>query len=194
MAAALSNNGYDYKNSTANGCFFNLGARLARYLDNQTYAEWAEKTWDWVGGIGLMDDNYSTYDGRHIQYNSIDINGAQFSYNSAVFWLRCCAYVLFLRSAPEVRYGHVELQGLRSPLDGVDDTGNAFHRGQDLAAPKEVGSRCGKPMHGWAERQNPRVHVGIRRLQRNGGGWPDYERVQFRLFSVPRDLNEPRDQ
>ncbi|AEO57010.1 glycoside hydrolase family 76 protein [Thermothelomyces thermophilus ATCC 42464] len=83
----LSNNGYDYKNSIANGCFFNLGARLARYTGNKTYAEWAEKTWDWVRGVGYMDDQYNIYDGGHVQHNCTDINRAQFSYNNAVYLL-----------------------------------------------------------------------------------------------------------
>ncbi|OTB01151.1 glycoside hydrolase family 76 protein [Hypoxylon sp. CI-4A] len=83
----FSNNGYDYKNSIANGCFFNLGARLARYLDNQTYADWAEKTWDWVNTVGLMDSEYRIYDGAHVETNCTDINKAQFSYNNAVYIL-----------------------------------------------------------------------------------------------------------
>jgi hypothetical protein len=71
----------------ANGCFFNLGARLARYTGNQTYADWAEKTWDWMRGTGLMDNDYNIYDGGHVQNNCTDINRAQFSYNNAVFLL-----------------------------------------------------------------------------------------------------------
>jgi mannan endo-1,6-alpha-mannosidase len=83
----FSNNGYNYKNSIANGCFFNLGARLARYLDNQTYADHAERTWDWVRSVGFIDDEYNIYDGAHVTTNCTDINRAQFSYNSAVFLL-----------------------------------------------------------------------------------------------------------
>jgi mannan endo-1,6-alpha-mannosidase len=83
----LSNNGYNYKNSIANGCFFNLGARLARYTNNETYAMWAEKTWDWVTGVGLMDAQYNIYDGAHVETNCTDINKAQFSYNNAVYLL-----------------------------------------------------------------------------------------------------------
>ncbi|KAK4240993.1 glycoside hydrolase [Achaetomium macrosporum] len=81
------NNGYNYKNSIANGVFFNIGARLARYTGNTTYADWAEKTWSWVRGVGLMDDNYNIYDGGHVEYNCTDINKAQFSYNNAVYLL-----------------------------------------------------------------------------------------------------------
>jgi mannan endo-1,6-alpha-mannosidase len=82
-----SNNGYNYKNSIANGCFFNLGARLARYTGNQSYADWAETTWEWVRGVGFMDDSYNIYDGGHVEKNCTDINRAQFSYNNAVYLL-----------------------------------------------------------------------------------------------------------
>ncbi|KAM0347708.1 hypothetical protein ACHAPU_004723 [Fusarium lateritium] len=81
-----TNNGYDYKNSIANGCFFNLGARLARYTGNKTYSDWAEKTWDWIEGVGFLDpQTYKVYDGAHVGTNCTDINKAQFSYNSGVF-------------------------------------------------------------------------------------------------------------
>ncbi|CAK7565464.1 MAG: hypothetical protein SEPTF4163_003381 [Sporothrix epigloea] len=88
----LANSGYNYKNSIANGCFFNIGARLARYTENQTYADWAERTWDWIEGVGFMDQDYSIYDGAHVETNCTDINKAQFSYNSAV-WLLGAAYM-----------------------------------------------------------------------------------------------------
>jgi mannan endo-1,6-alpha-mannosidase len=80
-----SNVGWDYKNAIANGCFFNLAARLARYTDNATYAQSAVETWDWVTGVGLIDREYNVYDGGHIQFNCSDINRAQFSYNAAIF-------------------------------------------------------------------------------------------------------------
>ncbi|KAK1991785.1 family 76 glycosyl hydrolase [Colletotrichum falcatum] len=83
----FSNNGYNYKNSIANGCFFNIGARLARYTKNQTYADWAEKTWDWMNSVGFMDANYNIYDGGHVEQNCTDINKAQFSYNNGVYLL-----------------------------------------------------------------------------------------------------------
>lgn len=72
----------------ANGCFFNIGARLARYTKNTTYSDWAEKTWDWVQSVGLMSsDNDAIYDGAHVQTNCTDINKAEFSYNNAVYTL-----------------------------------------------------------------------------------------------------------
>ncbi|KAK3934738.1 putative dfg5 protein [Diplogelasinospora grovesii] len=81
----LSNNGYDYKNGIANGILFNMGARLARYTNNETYAQWAIKTWDWTSSVGYIDDQYNIYDGAHVEKNCTDINKAQFSYTAAVF-------------------------------------------------------------------------------------------------------------
>ena len=78
------NIGYDYKNSIANGIFFNLGARLARYTNNMTYSDYAEKTWDWMSGVGLMDNEINVYDGAHVQTNCTDVFKAQFSYNAGV--------------------------------------------------------------------------------------------------------------
>lgn len=80
-------NGYDYKNSIANGCYFNIGARLARYTGNDTYAKLAVRSFDWVRSVGLMDADYKVYDGAHIGTNCTDINKVQFSYNVAVFLL-----------------------------------------------------------------------------------------------------------
>ncbi|EFX03582.1 putative dfg5 protein [Grosmannia clavigera kw1407] len=81
----FANTGYDYKNSIANGIFFNLGARLARYTGNDSYAQTATETWDWVQGVGLMSAEYDIYDGGHVEKNCTDISKAQFSYNAAVF-------------------------------------------------------------------------------------------------------------
>lgn len=78
---------YDYKNSIANGCFFNLGARLARYLNNDTCQDWAEKTWDWMAGVGYISDDWRIFDGAHVQQNCTEIVKAQFVYNNAVLLL-----------------------------------------------------------------------------------------------------------
>jgi len=47
------NNGYDYKNSISNGCFFHLAARLARYTGNNTYLTIAERSYEWMSSIGI---------------------------------------------------------------------------------------------------------------------------------------------
>ncbi|KAH6847512.1 glycosyl hydrolase family 76-domain-containing protein [Chaetomium sp. MPI-CAGE-AT-0009] len=44
----LINEGYHMKATLPNAVFLNLGARLSRYTGNQSYAEWADKTWEWL--------------------------------------------------------------------------------------------------------------------------------------------------
>jgi mannan endo-1,6-alpha-mannosidase len=82
------NNGFMYKNSISNGCFFNVAARLARYTGNATYAEWATKVWDWQESVGLIREDGSVRDGVHVDpeldtCQSMDPN--QWSYNAGIF-------------------------------------------------------------------------------------------------------------
>ncbi|KAG7138537.1 Mannan endo-1 like protein [Verticillium longisporum] len=79
------NKGFDYKNTISQGCFFALAARLALYTGNSSYADWAEKTWDWTKAVGFIDDNYSVFDGAHIPTNCTNIVPYQWSYNVGVF-------------------------------------------------------------------------------------------------------------
>ncbi|KFY13731.1 hypothetical protein V492_03064 [Pseudogymnoascus sp. VKM F-4246] len=81
------NTGYDYKNSISNGCFFNIGSRLARYTGNDTYAKAAERSWDWIEKIGLIDDQFNIYDGSNDLDNCSTINHVQYSYNAGVWIL-----------------------------------------------------------------------------------------------------------
>lgn len=39
--------GYTLKNAISNGLLFQLSARLYRYTNDEQYAQWAEKIWDW---------------------------------------------------------------------------------------------------------------------------------------------------
>ncbi|KAK3299698.1 glycoside hydrolase [Chaetomium fimeti] len=80
-----TNAGYNYKNTIANACFFNLGARLARYTTNASYAEWADKTFNWLWNVQYIDhETWAVYDGGHVEHNCTDINRAQFSYNAGL--------------------------------------------------------------------------------------------------------------
>ncbi|KAL9131421.1 MAG: hypothetical protein Q9217_000635 [Psora testacea] len=79
------NNGYDYKNTISNGVFFNLASRLAMYTGNDTYAEWANKAYDWTAAVGFMTDDYHFYDGAHTTLNCTDINKVQWTYNIGVY-------------------------------------------------------------------------------------------------------------
>ena len=81
------NAGFYYKSSIANGAFFQLAARLARYTGNSTYRDWAEKSYDWMAGIGLVDGNYNVYDGADDSSNCTGIDHDQWSYNVATMLL-----------------------------------------------------------------------------------------------------------
>lgn len=81
------NKGYNYKNSISNGCFFNLAARLARYTGNDTYAQWADKTWNWMESIGLVDDKFYVYDGADTLEGCQTVNKVQFTYNAGAMLL-----------------------------------------------------------------------------------------------------------
>ncbi|KXH37277.1 glycosyl hydrolase family 76 [Colletotrichum nymphaeae SA-01] len=88
-----TNTGYDYKNTISNGCFFNIGARLARYTGNDTYARYAEQTWDWLWAVNYIDhENWRVYDGAHVPKNCTNIFKATFSYNIAVL-MQGCAFL-----------------------------------------------------------------------------------------------------
>ena len=91
--------GYNYKNSIANGCFFNIAARLARYTQNETYAQYAEKIWNWQIGTGFIDATYNVYDGAHLETNCTDINKVLFSYNAGVFMLGAAYMYNYVRSS-----------------------------------------------------------------------------------------------
>lgn len=78
------NSGYNYKNSISNACFFNIASRLARYTGNQTYADWAEKIWDWQLSSGFMNStSYAIYDGSTIPCTTL--NYLQWTYNNGIF-------------------------------------------------------------------------------------------------------------
>jgi mannan endo-1,6-alpha-mannosidase len=77
--------GFHYKNSVSNGAFFALAARLARYTGNQTYVNWAVKSWDWSRGVGLIGDNYEIFDGTDDEKNCSDVNHMQWSYGVAIY-------------------------------------------------------------------------------------------------------------
>lgn len=75
------NKGYDYKNTISNGGFFQLAARLARYTNNGTYAEWAVKSWDWMRQSVIFTDNYEIYDGAFIADNCTKPSPYRWTYN-----------------------------------------------------------------------------------------------------------------
>jgi mannan endo-1,6-alpha-mannosidase len=84
------NNGFGYKNTISNGCFFNIATRLARYTGNSTYGDWAKKVIDWQTSMDLITDKGEVKDGVHIgdgDCSNKDPN--EWSYNSAIFLSGC---------------------------------------------------------------------------------------------------------
>ncbi|RYN19637.1 Mannan endo-1,6-alpha-mannosidase [Alternaria arborescens] len=62
-------NGWTYKNTASNGGLFHLGARLAMYTKNDTYARWAEKAFDWMAQSPILPGDGQVYDGTSITTN-----------------------------------------------------------------------------------------------------------------------------
>ena len=95
---AYQSNGYNYKNSIANGCFFNIASRLAAYTGNASYAANAESTWDWMRSVGFIDENYYVYDGANTQTNCTPIVRQQYSYNAGIFLLGAATMYKYVSS------------------------------------------------------------------------------------------------
>ncbi|KAJ5642463.1 Mannan endo-1-6-alpha-mannosidase DCW1 [Penicillium lividum] len=79
------NAGYNYKNTIANGCFFDIAARLARYTGNETYAEWAAKSWNWAKSVKLITDDYQVYDGTTDASNCTSYDRTRWSYTAGIY-------------------------------------------------------------------------------------------------------------
>ncbi|ROW09087.1 hypothetical protein VMCG_02950 [Cytospora schulzeri] len=82
------NSGYNYKNSIANGCFFNIAARLARFTGNQTYADWAQRVFEWEQGVNLITPDYRVYDGVSTDGNNnctAKTDTIQWTYNAGIY-------------------------------------------------------------------------------------------------------------
>lgn len=90
-------NGYTYKNSISNGCFFNIGARLALYTKNETYAKYATQSWEWMSSVGFLDKDYNIYDGADVGDNCTEINRVPFSYNAGIFLLGAATMYNYVR-------------------------------------------------------------------------------------------------
>ncbi|KZF20773.1 glycoside hydrolase family 76 protein [Xylona heveae TC161] len=81
------NNGYNYKNTISNGCFFNLASRLAKYTGNKTYSDWAAKSWDWSYSVQLISSDYHFFDGTDDTINCSRVDHLQWTYNAGVYLL-----------------------------------------------------------------------------------------------------------
>ncbi|KAF5018426.1 hypothetical protein F66182_9600 [Fusarium sp. NRRL 66182] len=122
------NNGYDYKNSISQACFFALGARLALFTGNDSYADWAERTWDWMEGVEFIDPKtWYVYDGAHIQNNCTRMVPYQFSYNAGGFILGAAAM-----------YNYTESEIWKNRLDNLLEGVKVFFTGPQRNIMTEV--------------------------------------------------------
>jgi mannan endo-1,6-alpha-mannosidase len=121
------NKGWDYKNSISQGTFFALAARLALFTGNSTYADWAEKSWDWMIALEFIDDNYFVYDGAHIPNNCTEIIPYQFSYNAGVFI-----------NGASAMYNYTGDDIWRERLDGLLNGTRVFFTGSERNIMEEV--------------------------------------------------------
>ncbi|KAF2089294.1 mannan endo-1,6-alpha-mannosidase [Saccharata proteae CBS 121410] len=84
------NAGWNYKNTISNGGFFQLAARLARYTGNESYTEWANKTYDWFEGTSLMNpDTWQVNDGTSTTSNCSTADQTQWTYNYGTMIVGC---------------------------------------------------------------------------------------------------------
>jgi predicted alpha-1,6-mannanase (GH76 family) len=80
-------NGWKYKNTASNGGLFHLGARLAMYTKNDTYAVWAEKAYDWMAASPLLQPPDGTVnDGTSLETIPMckDADHTQWTYNYGI--------------------------------------------------------------------------------------------------------------
>jgi mannan endo-1,6-alpha-mannosidase len=80
----LFNDGYNYKNTISNGCFFNIAARLYKYLGDEVYSYWAERVWEWELAVGLITNDYHFLDGARDEDNCTTFDYKQWTYNAGV--------------------------------------------------------------------------------------------------------------
>ncbi|KAJ9349268.1 CAZyme family GH76 [Paecilomyces variotii] len=78
--------GYNLKNAISNGGLFQLAARLAYYTHNATYAEWAEKIFDWCASTPLLStETWNVADSVEVGNNCTTQGNNQWSYNYGTF-------------------------------------------------------------------------------------------------------------
>ena len=84
------NKGYNYKNTISTAAFFNIAARIYRYTktpssSNMMYTQWADKAWDWVVNIKIIDRDYNVFDGSDVMINCSQVNQITWTYNAGCF-------------------------------------------------------------------------------------------------------------
>ena len=81
------NNGYNYKNSIANGCLFHLAARLYRFTEQEIYLEVCDKVYQWMWDVGFFSYNpdFVIFDGATDTNNCTELTVHKWSYSYGIF-------------------------------------------------------------------------------------------------------------
>ncbi|KAJ6164764.1 hypothetical protein N7470_003436 [Penicillium chermesinum] len=103
----IAQSGYVMKNAVSNGGFMMLAARLAYYNQKDSFAAWAEKTWDWATTAGMIVNTtatWSIWDSLSKGTGGIvpDCTGpghTQWTYNYGTF-ITGCAYMYAYKFGP----------------------------------------------------------------------------------------------
>lgn len=128
------NNGYLYKNSISQACFFNMASRLALYTGNHTYAVWADRIWEWMVDVKFLhEDSYYIYDGAAVQTNCTEVVPYQWTYNAGAF-LHGAAAMYNYTAGTDSASGEL----WRSRVNGLITGLKVFFIGQDYDIMTEV--------------------------------------------------------
>lgn len=80
--------------ATPNACFFTLGARLARFTGNETYAMYADKTWRWLSKVKFLDEKkWQVYLGALVENNCGNVTKEVYTVDLA--WLTVGAAFMY---------------------------------------------------------------------------------------------------
>lgn len=105
------NKGYNLKNAVSNGGNFQLAARLAYITGNSTYADWADKVYNWIDQSKLYQRDNSTntlyiWDNTVVDNNCSDSTNHVWTYNYGIM-LAGAAYMYNYTNGSEVWLGRV---------------------------------------------------------------------------------------
>ncbi|KAF3937690.1 hypothetical protein ABW19_dt0201815 [Dactylella cylindrospora] len=81
-----TSSGYDFKDTTSNGAFFQLAARLGLHTKNETYLEWATTVFDWSVKTGVIQDEGAVYSGASVQDSCKQIDKKTFTSNLGLYF------------------------------------------------------------------------------------------------------------
>ncbi|KAH8690690.1 putative mannan endo-1,6-alpha-mannosidase DCW1 precursor [Talaromyces proteolyticus] len=98
--------GYTMKNAISNGGLFQLAARLARYTENSTYSDWAEKIWDWSTSHLVDTSTWAVADSVSLSDNCTSPDHTRWSYNYGAY-LMGAAYMYNYTNGSETWLGPV---------------------------------------------------------------------------------------